>query len=258
MDFLGPLDQAYVEGVLRKAGFQVHTGQGGCQENDTKALVDYATSVLRTLSQPSMCEQPNEPSTSQPDANGGECSEAQGLQQQEQQQPAEVNPHILDLHKQVLEKAARVKELRAEVPALISQSVQGEVESLRPLVASIEQLTASTPCREDADDCNPEGQAHQGQPALDGEELQAMLAGTLDKLPALRARLEQTVQRLARITAAVDAEQGRTSPLKTVEKVLLNRPSDDTENMGDQLNCNGDGSQATRRRLAKDLNAKAL
>eukprot|EP00983_Pelagomonas_calceolata_P072801 1151886-Pelagomonas_calceolata.AAC.2 len=92
-----------------------------------------------------------------------------------------------------------------------------------------------------------------------------------------RARLEQTVQRLARITAAVDADQGRTSPLKTVEKVLLNRPSDDTENMGDQLNSNGDGCQvrcsktaqhmpalsawhrmATRRRLAKDLNAKIV
>eukprot|EP00983_Pelagomonas_calceolata_P072804 1151886-Pelagomonas_calceolata.AAC.5 len=86
----------------------------------------------------------------------------------------------------VLEKAVRVKELRAEVPALISQSVQGEMESLRPLVASIEQFTALTPPREDAGDNKSEGHLHQVQPHPDGEELQALLAGTLDKLPALR------------------------------------------------------------------------
>jgi len=251
MDFLGPQDLRWVESVMEKAALQLAEHQDGCQANEAKALVDYATTVLRSLSQTSTDEQPIEPRA--------ECSEWQGQpQQQRQLQPALVNTHILDLHKQVLEKAVRVKELRAEVPALISQSVQGEMESLRPLVASIEQFTALTPPREDAGDNKSEGHLHQVQPHPDGEELQALLAGTLDKLPALRARLEQTVQRLARITAAVDADQGRTSPLKTVEKVLLNRPSDDTENMGDQLNSNGDGCQATRRRLAKDLNAKIV
>jgi len=50
-------------------------------------------------------------------------------------------PHMLFLT-QVLEKAAQVKQLRAEVPALVSQSVQGELEGLRPLIASVEHLTA--------------------------------------------------------------------------------------------------------------------
>ena len=58
---------------------------------------------------------------------------------------------------QVQAAADRVRALRAEVPALVTQAVQQQLEGLRPVVASMEALSAEQPINSPQQAAEPAG-----------------------------------------------------------------------------------------------------
>lgn len=151
---------------------------------------------------------------------------------------------------QVNDAVHRVDEMRQTMPGLISAAITKEMEKLRPAVAA-----ASADASELAAGAEAGSSGAADGPAA--AELQAMLSDVANRLPALRARVDQTVGRLGRIITAVESEQSRPSP-KTVERVVMGRllvagpgQEDDVA-----LGISDDAGKAlTRRRLAQDLQA---
>ncbi|KAL6762899.1 hypothetical protein V8C86DRAFT_512196 [Haematococcus lacustris] len=126
-----------------------------------------------------------------------------------------IDAEVLALHQQVQEAAVKVSALRTSVPQLMSRALCQQLETMRPPVPppTLEGVCqpSVTPGTADAS-------------AMELEHMRGLLAAAMDKMPGLRARLEQAEQRLGRVVHVVEGDQARPSP-RTVEKLLRGQPS---------------------------------
>mmetsp|Transcript_1288 Transcript_1288/g.2072 ORF Transcript_1288/g.2072 Transcript_1288/m.2072 type:complete len:219 (+) Transcript_1288:219-875(+) len=144
-------------------------------------------------------------------------------------QPHEPNAHAVasaesleQLQLKIEEASKRVAKLRQEVPAALMQAAAEQLAAARPTLSAVTlgsaQASGEAVCEDKTQAVNV---------LLDGEPemvlVQAAFAAALDKLPGLRAQMEQAVARLGSNLAASELEQSRPAP-RTVERVLMDRP----------------------------------
>lgn len=111
----------------------------------------------------------------------------------------------------VLQRLAGTSGLRKAVPALMSSALEQQLQALRPAT----QDTAEAADQQAAADADDSQQLEAAQ------QLHQAMKQALNKLPALRARLEEMEVRLGRNLEAFSAAQAQAdkAPL-TVERVL--------------------------------------
>jgi hypothetical protein len=164
----------------------------------------------------------------------------------------EVDAQVLELYKKVSIAEQRVGDLRQQVPAEIAASIQSELVSIRPPTASdLEQVIEATqdlqqqPMAKDvAMTSSEDSRTDDDEARLPDQESWKQLNEVSHKVPALMAKLDQTLSRLTKIIDLTVQDQSRPSP-RTVERVLMNRGDKDGE---DDI-----GATITRRRLANGL-----
>ena len=168
----------------------------------------------------------------------------------------EVDAQVLEIYKKITLTEERVNELRQQVPGEVATSIQSELVSFRPQTApemEIEptqdlQQPAGTAARQgDAEMAtNDESGAEEDEARIPDQDSWRQLNEVTQKVPALMAKLDQTLQRLTKIIDLTEQDQSRPSP-RTVEKALMNRGLSENE-VEDDI-----GATFTRRRLAHGL-----
>eukprot|EP00798_Chlamydomonas_sp_ICE-L_P013673 gene13673-19561_t len=156
----------------------------------------------------------------------------------------DTDTEVAELHKKVLAAQERVDSLRQQVPDELSTAVAKEMEALRPVLEKI-------PIHQTDEVKSPSDQAPSYAGAVN--ELSVMLSAAMDRVPGLKARLDQTVQRLSRVIDTFESEKSRPSP-KTVERVLMNRsPACGGMPTPGDATASAARTNMTRRQLAHDL-----
>ncbi|KAJ9509218.1 hypothetical protein QJQ45_001483 [Haematococcus lacustris] len=125
-----------------------------------------------------------------------------------------LEPADHQLVKELLNKAVEVERIdRCVRETVVSGVIDAEVLALHQQVRACTQ--AAAPAR---------GLSTADASAMELEHMRGLLAAAMDKMPGLRARLEQAEQRLGRVVHVVEGDQARPSP-RTVEKLLRGQPS---------------------------------
>ena len=163
----------------------------------------------------------------------------------------EVESKVLELYKKVSVAEQRVSNLRQQVPAEIAASIQSDLVSIRPPTASeLELVIEPTQDLQHHPDIamtsNDELRTEDDEARLPDQESWKQLNEVSHKVPALMAKLDQTLSRLTKIIDLTEQDQSRPSP-RTVERVLMNRGLNDKAGEDDM------GATFTRRRLANGL-----
>ncbi|KAI8470194.1 MAG: hypothetical protein J3K34DRAFT_521549 [Monoraphidium minutum] len=175
----------------------------------------------------------------------------------------EVDAELLPLQQEVDAALARLNKRRAAVPAVVEAATRAELEAQRSALVAGPDAAAAGPGGEGGDAEMAEGGAAAAG-AREAEELLRRATATTDRLPAIRARLDEALHRLqTNLTVLGDGGGAapRASP-RTVEKVMLRAaraPYAAAPGAGggdDEGGCEGaaeSGADATRRCLARDL-----
>lgn len=176
--------------------------------------------------------------------------------------PPPADAEVAQLEEEVTQASLRVAELRTSMHAALQQQLAAKLASCRPTAelepvgtpaaaaeqraaeaagepaAAVEQQNDVTPAEQLSQQPTAGAEAAGGEqaaqpmeveataPALQlspqPEELQQRLLAAANRMPALRARLEQATDRLQRVVAAVAADIARPPP-NTVEKAVLGK-----------------------------------
>eukprot|EP00879_Flechtneria_rotunda_P022067 GHRR01023282.1.p1 GENE.GHRR01023282.1~~GHRR01023282.1.p1 ORF type:complete len:211 (+),score=65.18 GHRR01023282.1:350-982(+) len=125
----------------------------------------------------------------------------------------EVDEQLGPMQKEVEAALQRLAELRRTVPAVVAASLEYRLKQLRPAAGSAELTDSLTPPG------IPQGDS--AAQLEDANRVHQAMTDALNKLPSLRARLEDVEVRLGRNLAAVDAAHDNAAePPRTVERVL--------------------------------------
>ncbi|GBF92920.1 hypothetical protein Rsub_05756 [Raphidocelis subcapitata] len=165
----------------------------------------------------------------------------------------EVDAELLPLQQEVDAVLSRLNARRLGVPPLVEASTRAELEKSRPAPLA------------DADE-PAEDAADAGAAPMETDDTVALLrrtTATSDRLPAIRARLEEALHRLqTNLSVLGDGEPGARASPRTVEKVMRaaarTRPADDQRAEEEAAAAEGEeggesGADATRRCLAREL-----
>lgn len=172
-----------------------------------------------------------------------DADRVQQLEQEVLVNDEQLDDEFLRLQKQLQALTQEVATLRETIPALILDATTDQLRSQRPPDTSV--TSGDVPMSETTEE------AMMAQENAD--VMSQAVAGTINKLPGVRARIQQAVQRLERTLSALQAEQERPSP-KTVERVVMNKELRKEEEEGTPaLGPSVSGGDLTRRRLASSL-----
>ena len=183
----------------------------------------------------------------------------------------EVDAELLPLQQQVDAALARLNARRLKVPALVEAATAAERAAARAALGA----DASSPA--DAATADADAAAAPSAPAPPADDVEAVLRRTTaatDRLPAVRARLEEALHRLQTNLAVLgeaDGSGGAQREPRTVEKVMRaaarTGPAADQDGAGNGAGGEGGadggaaaeggaaetGADATRRCLAREL-----
>eukprot|EP00775_Hariotina_reticulata_P004761 gene4761-5011_t len=140
----------------------------------------------------------------------------------------EVDEQLAPLQLEVEAVIQRLAGHRQKVPAVMAAALEQQLQQLQPPdvvlsasgTAQTDQAAAEDPTEEAVED------AVAYQQLTEAEQLHQSLIAAVNKLPALRAHLEEVEMRLGRnMTAADEFRAAAKQPPRTVEKVLRGQPA---------------------------------